>query len=75
MQTIDLSGVDGIVNNTHADFNVAVEKIIERAVNSSDLKDVSAKTIAELVCYAVLSFSVDYVQIRNHVNNLREMKK
>jgi len=73
METINLSGINGVKNNVHVLFRCAIEEIIERAVASPELKDMDSNTIAELIHYAVLGFDIEFLQIRDYIEASREL--
>ena len=72
METIKLSGINGIRNNVSVEFQNTIEEIIERVVASPELKDVSSETIAELIDYAILDFSIEMRQIRYYIEATRK---
>lgn len=68
---IHLSGINGISNNLHVAFHNVVEKIIEAAAASPNCKDVDNNTLASLIHHAILTYNLDYVNIKETVEALR----
>lgn len=74
-ERIELSGLNGIRNNLNVQFNMAIETIVERVVETPEHENVSSETIAELIQNAIKTFDSDLKTLCSYVEHCRKYSK